>query len=71
MAKPGDLIGKSGGSGFGPAKPANPFVPPKPKGEGETTDHSATKLKPAKDSKQPKGKGGPSGGAPTTVRPKV
>jgi hypothetical protein len=70
MAKPGDLIGKSGGSGFGPIKANNPFQPSKQ--QSEEADHSATKKKPDKNLKPGKGsQGGGGGTAPTSVRPKV
>jgi hypothetical protein len=72
MAKASDILGKTGGSGFGPAKPANPFQPAKQKSEA-TEDHSITKKKPEKDAK-PHGGGGHHSGIgapPTSVRPKV
>ena len=71
MAKASDLMGRSGSGGFGPQKkPAQAFPKPEEE-EGKSEDHSATKQKPVKDSKPHKGGGGPSGGAPTSVRPKV
>lgn len=70
MAKASDLIGRSGAGGFGPPeKPKTVIQPPEKKEEAE--DHSATKQKPVKDFKPTKGGGGPTGGAPTSVRPKV
>ena len=72
MAKASDLIGRSGSGGFGqPQKPKPAFPTPEPKDDGEGADHSVTKQKPVRDSKPTKGGGGPTGGAPTSVRPKV
>jgi hypothetical protein len=70
MAKASDLIGRSGSGGFQPQRPTINIQPPEKK-EGEH-DHSATKLRPVRESKP--GKGGPGGGGgstPTSVRPKV
>jgi hypothetical protein len=69
MAKASDLIGKSGGGGFGPIKPNPSIVPPAEKKEG--ADHSATRQKPVKGAKPQKGGHGGIGGTPTSVRPKV
>ena len=67
MAKASDLIGKSGGSGFGPV--------PKPSHitqAADTAEQDKTKSHPIKDSKPAKpGKGTGGGGAPVSVRPKV
>jgi len=68
MAKASDLIGRSGSGGFQPQPPKINIDPPEKK---EGADHSATKLRPVRDSKPGKGGGGPTGGAPTSVRPKV
>ena len=68
MAKASDLIGKSGSGGYQPQRPQINIQPPEKKDEH---DHSATKLRPVKDSKPSKGGGGPTGGAPSSVRPKV
>ena len=68
MAKASDLIGRSGSGGYQPQPPKINIQPPEKKDEA---DHSATKLRPNRDSKPSKGGGGPTGGAPTSVRPKV
>jgi hypothetical protein len=69
MAKASDLIGKSGSGGYQPQQPKFNIQAAEKKEEG--ADHSATKLRPTKDSKPSKGGGGPTGGAPSSVRPKV
>lgn len=70
MAKPSDLLGKTGGAGFGAPvnKPVVPIVtPPAAAEEGE----KQSKFQPPKDARPAKGGGGPTGGAPVSVRPKV
>ena len=68
MAKASDLIGKSGSGGYQPQRPTINIQPPEKK---EEHDHSATKLRPAKDSKPHGGSGGGGSSTPTSVRPKV
>lgn len=69
MAKASDLLGKSGGAGFGPpsGKPAAPINAQGQPAEGE----KHPKFQPPKDTKPSKGGTGPTGGAPSSVRPKV
>jgi hypothetical protein len=73
MAKGGDLTGKMGGTGFGPApdgKTPIPFASTKKDGK-DVKDTKHPDFKPPKDQKPTKGGGGPTGGAPSSVRPKV
>ena len=68
MPKPSDLLGKSGGSGFGPGPKPSPI---QPVAQDEGKDKSITKTHPVKDAKPSKASKGGGGGAPTSVRPKV
>jgi hypothetical protein len=71
MAKGGDLIGKSGGAGFGPMPKPKPTIPIIE--EDKTKDPKHPDFKPPKDQKPAKGGGGHAGigGTPSSVRPKV
>ena len=70
MAKGGDLIGRSGGAGFGsgPVKPSLSEA-----GEKKPVDPKHPDFQPPKDVKPAKGGKGPAGGpsGASTVRPKV
>jgi len=71
MAKGGDLTGKMGGAGFGPAPGGGMQPIPLANSSGKPKDPKHQKFEAPKDVKKPKGGGGPSGGAPVSVRPKV
>jgi hypothetical protein len=68
MAKASDLIGRSGSGGFQPQQPKINIQAPEKKEEGH--DHSATKLRPTRETKPHGGSSG-GGSTPTGVRPKV
>jgi hypothetical protein len=74
MAKGGDLTGRMGGAGFGPAPGGG--MQPIPlantnKKDGKEKDPKHPKFESPRDVKKPRGGGGPTGGAPSSVRPKV
>jgi hypothetical protein len=69
MGKGGDLIGRSGGAGFNKAPMGDQPIPLANPG-GKPKDPKHPKFEPPRDAKAPKGSG-PSGGAPSSVRPKV
>lgn len=71
MAKGGDLTGKMGGAGFGPAPGGGMQPIPLANTNAKPKDAKHPKFQPPKDQNKPKGGGGPSGGAPSSVRPKV
>ncbi len=71
MAKASDLLGKTGGSGFGTpsGKPGTPIS-----GQGQPLNANTPKFEQPKDAKPTKGGKGqaaPKGGGATSIRPKV
>ncbi len=70
MAKASDLLGKAGGSGFGPGPKPSHIQPVAPEGKDQKDITKSHPVKDARPTKPGKGTGG-GGSAPVSVRPKV